>query len=101
MLETVVCDVLDEMDRAESIHGRFPNIIQAAAVTRREEQEAWAETWKKPVNRTAAYMEYKHLAASAMRLMLLLKEDPSLPLPGPFASRGDDMTSPTIPGEQG
>lgn len=97
MLDTVLSDILDEIERAEATHGTFQNIQQAAAVAYRESQEAWSEVWNKPYSRTALYMEHKHAAASHMRAMLLLRDDKAWPTPGPFASRGDDMVSASMP----
>lgn len=75
----IASDILAEVARADIIHGPFPTIQHAAAVLRREEQEAWAEVWNKPVNRLALRMELLHVAASAARFIRLLDEDKTLP----------------------
>ena len=85
-ITTIAADILAEAARADSIHGHFPTIQHAAAVLRREEQEAWAEVWMKPVDRAALRMELLHVAASAMRFVRLLDEDKTRPAPGPFAN---------------
>lgn len=95
---SIMSEVFDEIYQAELTHGRFPTVQHGAAVTFREAQEANREVWRKPINRRAAYMEYKHEAASAVRMMMLFVDDDSLVEPGPFATRGDDMTVPTMPG---
>lgn len=79
-IESITSDVLAEVDRADALHGPFPTIQHAAAVLRREEQEAWAEVWHKPVNRAALRMELLHVAASALRFIRLLDEDKTLPV---------------------
>ena len=84
--DRIMLDILSEAARADTIHGHFPTIQHAAAVIRREEQEAWAEVWQKPVNRTALRMELLHVAASAIRFIRLLDEDKTRPAPGPFAN---------------
>ncbi len=74
-----------EIERADDLHGHFPTIQHAAAVLRRECEEAWAEVWLKPVNRTALRMELLHVAATAARFLRLLDQDGTMPKPGPFA----------------
>lgn len=78
-------DVQAEIRRADALHGRFPTIQHAAAVLRRECEEAWAEVWLKPVNRAALRMELLHVAATAARFVRLLDQDKTIPKPGPFA----------------
>jgi hypothetical protein len=77
-LSRITADVLAEAARADTLHGPFPTIQHAAAVLRREEQEAWAEVWGKPVNRPALRMELLHVAASALRFIRLLDEDKTM-----------------------
>jgi hypothetical protein len=84
----ILTDVLEEVLRADSIHGHFPTIQHAAAVLRREEQEAWAEVWQKPVNRTALRMELIHVISTGIRAVRLLDADGTLPAPGPFSAKG-------------
>lgn len=79
ILAKIATEVMDEAKRADALHGPFPTIQHAAAVVRREEQEAWAEVWLKPVNRAALRMELLHVAASAMRAIRLLDEDKGMP----------------------
>lgn len=76
---SIAADVLSEVARADALYGRFPTIQHAAAVLRREEQEAWAEVWGKPVNRAGLRMELLHVAASALRFIRLLDEDKTMP----------------------
>lgn len=78
ILSRITADVLAEVNRADTLHGPFPTIQHAAAVLRREEQEAWAEVWGKPVNRPALRMELLHVAASALRFIRLLDEDKTM-----------------------
>lgn len=78
-LESITVEILAEAKRADALHGQFPTIQHAAAVLRREEQEAWAEVWLKPVNRAALRMELLHVAASALRGVRLIDGDISLP----------------------
>ena len=72
-LSRITSDILAEVARADSIHGQFPTIQHAAAVLRREEQEAWAEVWRKPVDDAALRMELTHVAATAMRFLRLME----------------------------
>lgn len=78
-ISTIALEAVEEANRADALHGPFPTIQHAAAVLRREEQEAWAEVWHKPVNRAALRMELLHVAASALRFIRLLDEDKTLP----------------------
>ena len=78
-ISTIALEAVEEAARADSIHGHFPTIQHAAAVLRREQEEAWAEVWLKPVNRPALRMELLHVAASALRFIRLLDEDKTLP----------------------
>lgn len=93
-LSDILADVLAEVARADALHGPFPTIQHAAAVVRREEQEAWAEVWLKPVNRAALRMELLHVAASAMRAIRLLDQDKSMPnKPHPMMAMQDGATA--------
>ena len=85
-LSAITAEVITEAARADSLHGHFPTIQHAGAVLRREQEEAWAEVWVKPVNRAALRMELLHVAASAIRFIRLLDEDKTRPAPGPFAN---------------
>lgn len=78
-IPTIALEATFEAKRADALHGSFPTIQHAAAVQRREEQEAWDEVWLKPVNRLALRMELLHVAASALRFIRLLDEDKSMP----------------------
>jgi hypothetical protein len=78
-ISTIAQEAVAEVARADALHGHFPTIQHAAAVIRREEQEAWAEVWNKPVNRAALRMELLHVAASALRFVRLLDEDKTMP----------------------
>lgn len=78
-LSAITAEVITEVARADALHGYFPTIQHAAAVLRREEQEAWAEVWGKPVNRPALRMELLHVAASALRFIRMLDEDKTMP----------------------
>lgn len=72
-MEQITAAVLAEVERADELHGHFPSIQHAAAVLRREEQEAWAEVWRKPVDDAALRMELTHVAATAMRFLRLME----------------------------
>jgi len=74
ILAKIATEAMAEAKRADIIHGSFPTIQHAAAVLRREEEEAWAEVWLKPVKREALRMELLHVAASAMRFIRLLDD---------------------------
>jgi len=74
-ISTIALEAVAEAARADTLHGAFPTIQHAAAVLRREGEEAWAEVWLKPVNRAALRMELLHEAASALRFVRLLDED--------------------------
>ena len=93
-ISTIALEVITEAARADSLHGHFPTLQHAAAVLRREEQEAWAEVWLKPVNRPALRMELMHVAASAIRFIRLLDEDKSMPAkPHPMMAMQDGATA--------
>lgn len=77
-IPTIALEATFEVNRADTLHGPFPTIQHAAAVLRREEQEAWAEVWGKPVNRDGLRMELLHVAASALRFIRLLDEDKTM-----------------------
>lgn len=78
-IDTIAFEAVAEAARADTLHGAFPTIQHAAAVLRREEEEAWAEVWRKPVNRAALRMELLHVAASALRFVRLIDEDGTMP----------------------
>lgn len=93
ILAKIATEVMAEAKRADALHGSFPTIQHAAAVLRREEQEAWAEVWLKPVNRSALRIELLHVAASALRAIRLIDQDASLPRKHPMMAMQDGATA--------
>lgn len=71
-VDKIIQDLLAEVARADALHGPLPNIIHAAAVLRRETEEAWAEVWEKPVDHSLLREELMHVIATGVRYVRLI-----------------------------